>query len=79
MSAEAKDATGRVIVIGDIVGGTTSGRYQETVIGPIRKFGKGTLVLEVTNTGPSNGYRPSDGDEVRISTGRVFFVRKAGE
>jgi hypothetical protein len=71
-----KDAAGQEIAIGDIAGGTTSGRYQETIIGPIRNFGKGTTVIEVTNAGESNGLRPENGDKVRISLGRVFLVRK---
>ena len=76
VSTTAKDAAGRIVKIGDVVGGTTSGRYQETIIGPIRSFGKGTAVVEVTNTGQHNGLRPSNGDKVRISTNRRFYVRE---
>lgn len=75
MPETRKDAAGRAIDVGDVVGGTTSGRYQETIIGPILNFGKCSALIEVTNKGPNGGYRPSEGDKIRISLGRVFFVR----
>lgn len=79
MSETRKDAAGREIGVGDIAGGTTSGRYQETIIGPVLRFGKGIAVIEVTNTKASNGFRPSNGDQIRIDLGRVFLVGKSGE
>lgn len=72
-----KDAAGRGIVVGNVVGGTTSGRYQETIIGSIVSFGKSSALIEVISDRKDNGYRPGDGDKVRISLGRVFFVRSA--
>lgn len=76
MPETRKDAAGREIVVGDIIGGTTSGRYQETIIGPIQNFGKGSALIEVTNAQKSNGYRPNNGDKIRISLGRTFLVEK---
>lgn len=67
------DAVGRRVRAGDTVGGTTSGRYQATITGPVVKLGKGQIKVRVA--GPRDGgYRPSAGDERWISTGRIFLV-----
>lgn len=72
-----KDAAGRGIAVGNVVGGTTSGRYQETIIGSIVSFGKSSALVEVISDRKNDGFRPGDGDKVRIGLGRVFFVRAA--
>lgn len=72
-----KDAAGREIAVNNVVGGTTSGRYQETIIGSIVSFGKSSALVEVIDDRKNDGFRPGDGDKVRISLGRVFFVRSA--
>lgn len=67
------DAAGHTIQVGDTVGGTTSGRYQATIIGTLTKLGKGQVKVKVAETG-----RPYDvkiGDEKWISADRVFLVR----
>lgn len=68
------DAVGRTIRAGDTVGGTTSGRYQATIVGPIRKAGKGQVKVLVTEGGGGYRPRPGAGDEVWISTSRVFLI-----
>lgn len=77
--AEVKDAAGKTVHVGDIVGGTTSGLYPETVIGPVRRVHRTQVTLEVTNTPPENDRRPKLGDEIRLSLGRIFLVEKRSE
>lgn len=76
---EVRDAAGKVVRVGDIVGGTTSGMYPETVIGPVEKVHRTQVTLKVTNTPPVNGNRPKFGDEVRLTLGRIFLVRQKEE
>lgn len=67
------DAGGHAIREKDIVGGTTSGRYQATIVGPIDKIGKGRVRILVTTT--TRGDLGSDvGSTVWINTDRVFIV-----
>ena len=73
--AETQDAAGRDIGIGDRVGGVTSGRYQETIIGPIVKIGKTQVKITVEKS--SRGRNGALGDEKWISPDRVFLVEKA--
>jgi hypothetical protein len=75
----ATDATGRTIQAGDTVGGTTSGRYQTTVTGPVVQFGKGKVKVRVTNRPSYGGLRDANGDDTWISTDRVFLVHPATE
>ncbi|MER7135333.1 hypothetical protein ABT358_02170 [Streptomyces sp. NPDC000341] len=70
------DAYGRVIREGDIVGGTTSGRYQATISGPILKLGTGRVKIHVTSPGQGCD-RPRTGDDKWISADRVFLVTHA--
>jgi hypothetical protein len=73
-SPAAHDATGRPIGVGDVVGGTTSGRYQTTIVGPIVSIGKSQVRVRVTNRAAPGSLRASNGDEVLISTDRVFLI-----
>jgi hypothetical protein len=66
------DAVGRRVYSGDTVGGTTSGRYQDTVTGEVVRIGRGKVKIHV-QTG-SGGYRPGAGDDLWLSTGRIFLV-----
>jgi hypothetical protein len=75
----ATDATGRTIQAGDTVGGTTSGRYQTTITGPVVQFGKGKVKVRVTNRPSYGGLRDANGDDTWISTDRVFLVHPATE
>jgi hypothetical protein len=63
------DAAGHEIKVGDRVGGTTSGRYQETIIGEIVKIGTRLLTIEVESSS-----RPGILEWKRISPGRVFLI-----
>lgn len=69
------DAAGRPVRIGDVVGGTTSGRYQGTIIGTVRKVGK-TKVQVLVTQGAGHA-RPSPGDERWIAADRIFLIRSA--
>ncbi|MGW1989651.1 hypothetical protein [Embleya sp. NPDC001921] len=69
-----RDAYERPIHVGDIVGGTTSGRYQATIIGPIKKLGKGQVKVLVPNDGGDSTFRPASGAECWISLDRVFLL-----
>ncbi|WP_371793848.1 hypothetical protein OIE91_11320 [Streptomyces albidoflavus] len=71
------DATGRTITLGDHVGGTTSGRYQGTISGPAIQLGKGQVKLLVTNCPYRGTSRPENGDDVWISTDRLFLIHPA--
>ncbi|MEU0950487.1 hypothetical protein ABZ379_48890 [Streptomyces canus] len=75
----ATDAAGRTIQAGDTVGGTTSGRYQTTITGPVVQFGKGKVKVRVTNRPSYGGLRDANGDDTWISTDRVFLVHPALE
>lgn len=70
------DAAGREIKVGDRVGGTTSGRYQETIVGEVVKLGKGQVKVQVGNSSRgTNGV--ARGEDKWISVGRVFLVESA--
>ncbi|WP_030236950.1 hypothetical protein [Streptomyces sp. NRRL S-350] len=71
-----RDAAGRTGYEGDTVGGTTSGRYQATILGPVIKLGKDRVKVRCT-TGSAGSLRPGPGDEVWISHDRVFLVQPA--
>lgn len=71
------DAYGRTIRAGDTVGGTTSGRYQATISGPILQLGAGRVKVRVTSPGGDGAYRPAQGAEKWISTDRVFLIARA--
>jgi hypothetical protein len=73
------DTLGRPVHEGDTVGGTTSGRYQTTISGPVQKIGKGQVKVLVTNRPQHGGYRPANGDETWLSTDRLFLVHLAAE
>ena len=66
----ANDAAGRPIRVGEEVGGTTSGRYQDTVIGNVLKIGKGSRVKIRVDSST----RGAVGDEIWIYAGRVFKI-----
>jgi hypothetical protein len=73
------DATGRTVHQGDHVGGTTSGRYQTTITGPVLQLGKDRANVLVTNRPQFTGDRPGNGDAVWISAERLFLVHPATE
>ncbi|MFF4900520.1 hypothetical protein [Streptomyces sp. NPDC001068] len=73
------DAAGRTVHHGDAVGGTTSGRYQTTVMGPVVQIGKDKVKVRVTNRPTYGGYRDANGDDVWIDPSRVFLVHPATE
>lgn len=73
---EVRDAAGKVVRVGDIVGGTTSGRYPETVIGKVERLSRTQVALKVENAPVDNGMRPGLGEEVRLTLGRIFLVEK---
>jgi hypothetical protein len=69
------DAAGRELHVGDRVGGTTSGRYQETIVGELVAIGKGQVKVRVgSSTRGSSGFGTDRGEEKWISTSRVFLV-----
>lgn len=76
-SEAIRDATGRLVRVGDTVGGTTSGRYQATIVGPVLRIGKGQVKVRVTGPAGDGAYRPKAGDEKWISAYRVFLVKEA--
>lgn len=69
---EIADATGRPVRVGDTVGGTTSGRYQATIVGPVVKVGKGQVKVRADQSGHT--YSVPVGTEKWISSVRVFLV-----
>ena len=73
------DAAGRTVQAGDTVGGTTSGRYQTTITGPVLQLGKDKAKVLVTNRPAYTGDRPGNADPVWISAERLFLVHPAGE
>lgn len=73
------DAAGRPINIGDTAGGTSSGRYQATILGPIVALGADKAKVRVTNHATIGTLRPENGDEVWISASRVFRVAPHAE
>lgn len=75
--AETTDAAGRDLQVGDRVGGVTSGRYQETIIGPVVKLGKTQVKITVEES--SRGRNGALGDEKWISPDRVFLIEKAAD
>lgn len=68
------DAAGREIKVGDTVGGTTSGRYQETIVGELVKIGKGQVKVRVGSSTRGAYMGTKTDDEKWISTSRVFLV-----
>ncbi|MFK0063413.1 hypothetical protein ACIQTN_29810 [Streptomyces werraensis] len=73
------DAAGRTVQAEDTVGGTTSGRYQTTITGPVLQVGKGKAQVLVTNRPAYTGDRPGNADAVWISAERLFLIHPAGE
>ncbi|MDH6489595.1 hypothetical protein [Streptomyces sp. SAI-127] len=73
------DAAGRTIREQDHVGGTTSGRYQTTITGPVVQLGKGKAKVRVTNRPTYTGDRPGNADDVWISDDRLFLIHPATE
>lgn len=71
-----RDAAGRTGYEGDTAGGTTSGRYQATLLGPVVKIGQRQVKIRTTIS--AGGVRPRIGDEVWISMDRVFLVSAPG-
>lgn len=71
------DAYGRTIREGDTVGGTTSGRYQATISGPVLQLGTGRVKVRVTSPGGDGVARPAPGSEKWISADRVFLLTRA--
>jgi len=74
------DAARRTIRQGDNVGGTTSGRYQTTITGPVLQIGKDRAQVLVTNR-PTYGdvTRAANGDTVWISAERLFLIHPASQ
>ncbi|WP_225859144.1 hypothetical protein [Streptomyces albicerus] len=72
MSETTRDAIGRTVRAGDTVGGTTSGRYQATIVGPVLKIGKGQVKVRVDKSGHT--FTVPVGSEKWISTDRVFLI-----
>ncbi|WP_327594636.1 hypothetical protein [Streptomyces chartreusis] len=79
MTTTLTDAAGRTVQAGDTVGGTTSGRYQTTITGPVLQIGKGKAKVLVTNRPTYTGDRPGNADDVWISADRLFLVHPAAE
>ncbi|MGW3971137.1 hypothetical protein ACWEFD_17795 [Streptomyces ardesiacus] len=71
------DAAGRTLHQGDHVGGTTAGRYQTTITGPILQTGKGKAKVLVTNRPQPGSVRAANGDTVWISDDRLFLIHPA--
>jgi hypothetical protein len=68
------DVTGRTVREGDIVGGTTSGRYQATITGPVTAIGKdGNRVKILIGTTTRRLDAPVD-TEKWIDSDRIFLV-----
>lgn len=74
MTTTLTDAAGRTVQAGDHVGGTTSGRYQTTITGPVVQVGTDRVKVLVTNRPEYSGDRPGNGDDVWISTSRLFLI-----
>ncbi|MFB7496034.1 hypothetical protein ACFC09_15305 [Streptomyces sp. NPDC056161] len=79
MTHRLHDATGRPVTEGAAVGGTTSGRYQTTITGPVLQLGKGKAKVLVTNHPTVGSLRAQNGDLVWISTDRLFLIHQATE
>jgi hypothetical protein len=79
MTSRIHDATGRPVNEGDTVGGTTSGRYQTTIAGPVLQLGKGLAKVLITNHPTVSSLRAQNGDDVWISYDRLFLVHPATE
>ncbi|GAB2331789.1 hypothetical protein [Streptomyces variabilis] len=71
------DVTGRTVRVGDTIGGTTSGRSQATITGPVIKIGKGKVKVDVRTT--THRFMVSVGEEKWISQDRVFLVAVRAE
>ncbi|MEV0016623.1 hypothetical protein [Streptomyces tendae] len=78
-SSRLTDAAGRAINEHDHVGGTTSGRYQTTITGPVLQTGKGKAKVLVTNRPQPGSPRAANGDTVWISSDRLFLLHTATE
>lgn len=68
------DTLGRPIREGDSVGGTTSGRYQATIAGPVLRVGQDRVKVLVTNRAQHGGTRPANGDQTWIDPTRLFLT-----
>ncbi|MFJ1528219.1 hypothetical protein ACIOFV_07285 [Streptomyces mirabilis] len=73
------DAAGRTVHQQDHVGGTTSGRYPNTITGPVVQIGRGKVKVRVTNRPTVGSLRAQNGDDVWISDDRVFLIHPATE
>lgn len=73
------DAARRTVRQQDHVGGTTSGRYQTTITGPVVQIGQGKVKVRVTNRPTVGSLRAQNGDDVWISDDRVFLIHPATE
>ncbi|MFD5571980.1 hypothetical protein [Streptomyces cadmiisoli] len=78
-TATFTDVAGRTVREQDHVGGTTSGRYQTTITGPVVQLGKGKAKIRVTNRPAFTGERPGNADDVWISDDRLFLIHPATE
>ncbi|WP_411092246.1 hypothetical protein [Streptomyces sp. 049-1] len=79
MTSTPTDATGRSLHHGDHVGGTTSGRYQTTITGPVLQLGKTMANVLVTNRPDYTGDRPGNGEVVWLATNRLVTIHPATE
>ncbi|WP_405759513.1 hypothetical protein OG234_13510 [Streptomyces sp. NBC_01420] len=73
------DASERAVQVSDLVGGTSSGRYQTTISGPVLQIGKHKAKILVTNRPFHAGDRPANGDEVWLDFTRLFLTHPASE
>ncbi|MEZ7004996.1 hypothetical protein [Streptomyces sp. AD55] len=72
-----RDVAGRTVRVGDIVGGTTSGRYQATITGPVTKLGVGKVKIAVGTS--DHEFAASVGDPKWISTSRIFLIAPSAD
>jgi hypothetical protein len=71
MRTETKDAVGRIVRVGDTVGGAVFGRYPDTVWGFVERITP-TGSARVRLRHGSGGFRPKEGDEVLLPPSRIF-------
>ncbi|MFJ4469516.1 hypothetical protein ACIP2X_18760 [Streptomyces sp. NPDC089424] len=74
----ATDAAGRPLHQGDHVGGTY-GRHQTTITGPVIGITGMWATVLVANRPLFGDDRPGNGDDVRVSTRRLFLIHPATE
>lgn len=68
---ETRDALGRLVTVGDIVGGAVFGRYPDTVWGMVARI-TATGQVRVKLLHGSGGGRPERGDVVLLPRDRIF-------